>query len=142
MSELIRFKTDLGEKIKVWIYERCSVKHHCLICKKRRWGIMYRFMNPRKKDLGICYECLAIIGLGEAIDLDNGDKYGVYNIKKIIDSAPRRPAKNPGPVPQKKEVVVKRKYVKKDIKLIDNSIPEGKSKVCQTNNQTEAQKQG
>ena len=36
----------------------------CIVCKIRRFSLLIRFIEPEKKEVGICHECLVKMALG------------------------------------------------------------------------------
>jgi len=60
MSALIRFSTGTV-RYKARMFEQGSRKQDCVICKNRRFGVLVRFIEPKKCESGICHECIGRI---------------------------------------------------------------------------------
>jgi hypothetical protein len=58
MSVLTRFNIGLV-RYKARIFEQGSRKITCRVCTERRYGILVRFIEPKKHEDGICHECIA-----------------------------------------------------------------------------------
>ena len=106
MSQLIRFKLD-DVYCKVRVYEQSSRKIPCVCCKATKFGILFRHYEPVKNipDTLICNECLAQIAMGKTVDIGNGNKFGHFNQKKLVQNAPRRKTKTSGPKPGQSNIV-------------------------------------
>ena len=66
MSSLVRFKID-DKQYKALIYERSSSRHECSCCRRLKYGVLVRLVEPVKKDTLICEECMVQIVTGQTI---------------------------------------------------------------------------
>ncbi len=80
MSYLVRFGTGPG-KVKARMFDSGSRKQECQLCGERRFGVLFRFSDPKKQERTICHECLAILAL-------NGMPTPEPIIKEVIKEVP------------------------------------------------------
>jgi len=97
MSVLVRFEHD-GVKYKTRLYERASRKQVCECCGNRRDGVLLRRIDPEKKDVGICTECIVLMSYGIQITTPDPKKlFGLHPKKPHIAGRKRGPKAKSGP---------------------------------------------